>query len=163
MTLPLSVPAQSPQNLYLVELRRPDHPAGDDGHQKLSPALGVTKDAGGTLKGSDNTGQPVIALSQEAVDELRKSRLVRTIYSASEDFHPVTQLKLSYDAANPPTEGELRELGLKLVEDYRQGSFMVVEPASNVIDSKLLVKMESMSKFLRVTPLFHIRSALRGQ
>lgn len=53
------------------------------------------------------------------------------------NWEPVKRLKLSYDLSNKPSAEDLNKLGLRLIEDYEKGSFMIVEPLNNQIDSHL--------------------------
>lgn len=148
---------ESNWDLYLVDVAHLS--AGELAkHRKLSPALVVTEESDGVLKGSDPKGQPVLALPSSTAEELRKKYWIHKLDSSHVDWRPVTQLKLSYDAGGRPGEEELRTLGLHVIEDYKKGLFVIVEPLDKKIDSELLVRIETYSKVLHVTPLFQIRA-----
>lgn len=145
-------------SLYLVAVHaRRDIEA--DAAKKLAPALLATKDAGGVLKGSDIAGNPVIAVPAGQVEKLRKSRAVRSISTdVPKDWHPVRRLKLSYKADIKPNGDDLRKLGVKLVEDYQKGRFMVVETIDGQIDAKLVDRLEGCSQIEYIAPLLQIKA-----
>jgi subtilisin family serine protease len=65
---------------------------------------------------------------------------------APRNWHPVRRLKISYAQNNKPTEADLEALGLRLVEDYARGSFLVVEPINRRIDAALADRLAGSAK-----------------
>lgn len=129
-----------------------------DAAKKLAPALLATRDGGGVLKGCDASGKPVIAVPAAKLEKIHQSKAVRAISAeVPKDWQPVHKLKLSYKRDDPPSLAELKHLGLKLVEDYQKGGFMIVEPTDGQIDSVLASRLEHFPKFTYVTPLFQMR------
>jgi hypothetical protein len=145
-------------DLYLVDVHdRREIEA--DATRNLAPSLLATKDAGGVLKGSDLSAKPVIAVSAEKVEDIRKSRAVRSISpNVPKDWQPVRRLKLSYKADDKLNEDDLKKLGLKVIEDYQRGSFMVVEPVNGQIDALLAARLECCPKIRYITPLFQAKA-----
>src|ERR1700736_810228 len=152
MLVSLSRAQTSTSNTSLVELR----PAGTlsiSSRLKLSPALLATKDARGVLNGVDDFGRAVITTANAALSKLRLSASVMSVLQATPpSWNSVKRLKLSYKSGSRPTEGELKEIGLKLIEDYEKGSFLVVEPLGKQIDAKLVDKLTSNSKIQYAAP-----------
>ena len=100
---------------------------------------------------------PVIAVSAENYDKLAASKAVRHVTPdmLPGDVSPVAKrLKLSYKADDKPTEADLDKIGLKLVEDYQRGSFMIVDPVGDRIDAALADKLEQSTKIQYATPTF---------
>lgn len=125
----------------------------------LSAALRVIKDAQGVLKGTDDAGQLIISTAQGSMKALRNSKAITFLSeSVPTNWRPVKRLKVSYGPDNKPKEEDLRIAGLRLIEDYQKGSFMVVEPLSNQIDAQLAGKLEANSRFLFATPVLQIRA-----
>jgi len=150
-------PALADDPLFLVDVHE-RRAIEDPMASKLSPALLATRDGGGVLKGSDETGKPIIAVPMANLPDIRRSKAVRQVSEAvPPNWSPVTRLKLSYRGLDRPTEGLLKELGLKLIEDYGKGSFMIVEPVNRRIDSSLVTKLEECDGFRYVTPTFVFR------
>ncbi len=111
------------------------------------------------LKGYDASGKAVISVPTERVEQLRKSRAVRSINTeVPHDWQPVRRLKLSYKADHKPTEGDLRKLGLRLIEDYQKGRFLVVEPVSGQVDARLAEHLETDARIDYAAPLFPFKA-----
>jgi len=127
---------------------------------KLSPALAATKDADGILKGSDDAGRAVIAVQAEtSIAALKTSAAVEKIVEDAPDtWTPVKTLKVSYEGKNRPTDGELKALGVTLIEDYKKGSFMIVEPVDKEIDASLATRLEENDKISYIAPSFNIQA-----
>jgi hypothetical protein len=138
--------------LYLVALRDRKEISGHPSN--LSPALIAMKDADGQLKGSDTHGKPVIAVTEEQVENLKKSRAVMAVEDAPKDWNPVKRLKISYK--DKLTVDELKQMGLHLIDDYEKGSFMIVEVVGEGIDSQLARKLEGNPKILYATPSLRV-------
>jgi hypothetical protein len=149
------------ERMYLVNLQE-RRVVESGGSTRLSPALVALKDSGGVLKGSDDRGRPVIAVSQAKVDALLKSRAVRSISDEGlpkeEALKKKVQLKLSYWSGKPPDKALLSELGLELVEDYEKGQFMIVKPLKGAVNADLAAKLEACPKIKYVTPLWNVKA-----
>jgi len=114
---------------------------------KLSAALIATRDANGVLNGVDDGGRLVITVPNSFLSRLRNSMAVaRVEEQPPQNWNPVKKLKLSYQDQNPPGEAELKEMGLKLLEDYKKGSFLIVEPVTKQIDARLVSLLEHNAK-----------------
>ncbi len=149
--------AQADDPLFLVDVHE-RRAIEDPAAARISPALLATRDGGGVLRGSDAMGKAVIAVPMANLPEIQRSKAVRRVSEVvPQDWTPVTRLKLSYKGLERPTNDLLKELGLKLIEDYGNGSFMIVEPVNRRIDSSLVTKLEACEKVRYVTPSFVLR------
>src|SRR5436190_1509285 len=148
--------AASSAEEVLVQLKQP--PSITDSRPKLSPMLIATKDSGGVLKGTDPIGQPVIAVTDDNRPMLIASAMVQSIGKAPAEYLPVTRLKISYKAGAKPNAADLERLGLKEVEDYPRGSFLIAEPYTRQIDAALASKLVENSKVQFVTASFRVRA-----
>lgn len=151
---------EAKQDLYVIDVQTRSN-ASANTQKKLAPALALTKNIGGALRGLDKDGRLVIALSQQLAAKFRASNPQRELRTVTTDWKPVTQLKVSYSAADKLKEDELRSLGLKLVEDYSPGSFMTVEPVNQEIGKQLLKRLENHPKIRHVSALFTTKATLR--
>jgi thermitase len=125
----------------------------DEAARKLSPALRATRDAGGVLRGLDDTGHAVITVKTSALDKLRYSASVLSVVpSPPPTWNAVEKLKLSYRKGSPPTEAELDQLGLRLIEDYSKGSFLIVALNGKPVDAELIEKFTHSEKVQYVSP-----------
>lgn len=149
--------AQANQDtLHLVQTR------GSRSDSNLSHSLQAVLDSGGTLKGNDSAGRFIIAIPAGNEQKLAQSKsVVKSSTTVPPQWDAVGQLTLSYDATNKPTEQELKNLGLKLIEDYVPGSFLIVALANGgSIDAQLVQKLKDWKKIQYATPVFKI-NALR--
>ncbi len=55
---------------------------------------------------------------------------------------PVKRLRVSYKSSPRPAPAELEKLGLREIEDYKLGSFLIVEPIDGRIDASLVTKID---------------------
>jgi subtilisin family serine protease len=125
---------------------------------KLSSALIATRDANGVLNGVDDTGRLIITVPNAFLARLRNSMAVERVEEQPPpNWNSVKKLKLSY-AGNPPTEGELKAIGLKLIEDYKEGSFLIVEPVSKQIDAQLVSRLERTEKIKFATASLRLKA-----
>jgi hypothetical protein len=142
--------------LVLVDV---DQAQSSDRFSKLSPTLSVTKTSGGILKGADSLGRVVISLSPSALNKLKNDSVVRTVTeNVPSDCTPVRQLKISYKSGNPPASEELSALGLRIVENYVKGNFLIVEPTNGIIHASLVSQLEENAKVQHVAPVLHIKA-----
>jgi subtilisin family serine protease len=127
----------------------------------LSPSLIATRDGGGILKGSDILGNSVIAVPHANVKRFKASLSVRRLLFGGTvtpaNYLPVKRLKLSYQSDSRPTDQDLQGLGLRVIEDYKKGSFLIVEPLNNNIDAELAGKLEK-AKISYAAPLLRLRA-----
>ena len=121
----------------------------------------AVRESGGILKGSEPQGKRIIIeVPMAGLEKLHSSKAVKSVsMEVPETWNPVFRLKLSYDAEGSLTEEELKSLGFKLIEDYRKGSFMVVEPVGEQkIDAKLVAKLEENKKIEFATAMFRVKA-----
>ncbi len=116
------------------------------GHEKLSPTLVATKAVNGDLVGTDAHGNPVISFTTDAIEKLVGQPWAKKIQAPVGKWRPVTALMLSYESGKRPDTRELAELGVKLLDEYKAGNFMTVEPLNGRIDKTLIDKLESHAK-----------------
>jgi len=154
-----------PDALLLVRLRpRQEVEAQSKSPPKLAPALVAVKDSGGVLKGCDEAGNPVIATARRNIEQVRSSPAVRAVSEQPpEGWQPVTRLTLNYEPGERPDERELKELGLRMVDDYGKGSFMTVEPVDRKIDAALAERLQRSAKVQYVSPSFRIKAIPPGK
>ncbi len=158
-----SVRAQeTPEPLCLVNVKKPKPSLISGGSSKLSPALRATKDAQGVLRGVDDAGRLVISALKPKIamiSALRESEAVKSVAEETpSNWTPVKRLKLSYRDQNRPGAEELQGMGLKLIEDYAKGSFMIVEPLNKQIDEPLINKVAANAKVQYATANFRLKA-----
>lgn len=125
---------------------------------KLSSALIATRDANGVLNGVDDGGRLVITVPNAFLAKLRISMAVEQVEEQPPPtWNSVKKLKLSY-AEKAPTDGELKEMGLKLIEDYKEGSFLIVEPVNKQIDAQLVSRLEKNEKIKFATASLRLKA-----
>jgi thermitase len=125
----------------------------------LSPALLAMRDAGGVLKGSDDTGRPVIAVPPPNLNALNTSAAVRSVLkNAPRNWFPVERLKISYLQDHKLTDADLLALGLRLLEDYVPGSFLVVEPIDHRIDAALADRLAGNANVRYATAALRVKA-----
>lgn len=153
----LLMPAQEDKEMsnVLVNLHRPG-PTADK--SKLSPALQTLSISGGQLVGSDYHGNPVFRISTAKTPLLQKHPLVNSIGPSPADLMPVKRLRISYKSSPRPEPAELEKLGLREIEDYKLGSFLIVEPIDGRIDASLVTKMETHPRIQFVTPVLKAKA-----
>ncbi len=132
-----------------------------DTPSKLSPALLATKDADGVLLGSDEFGRPVISAAN--IRNVTRSKAVTSAAPAPVEWKPIhtdksLRLKLSYKQGTKPTSNDLERMGLKLIEDYQKGSFLIAEPFSGTVDASIVGRLEASASILFATPSFQIKA-----
>lgn len=153
---------QTSPSACLVRLKQPKPSLISGGPTKLSPALRATKEVNGILRGTDSSGQFVITAQRTKPAMISSLKESTSVLSVTEeipaDWTPVSRLMLSYQGENPPGAEELQGMGLKLVENYAKGSFLIVEPLGKVIDTSLINKIIASSKVEFATPDFRIRA-----
>jgi len=126
---------------------------------KLSAALIATRDSNGVLNGVDDAGRLVITVPNSFLSRLRNSMAVaRVEEQPPQNWNPVKKLKLTYQGQNAPSEGELKEMGLKLLEDYKKGSFLIVEPVTKQIDARLVSSLEHNEKIKFATASLRLKA-----
>lgn len=101
-------------------------------NKRLAPELDVLRECNGTLMGFCKCGKPVIEVPPESKPTLKAMSL-----TVDENPPPTTarplRLLLSYEAQNgKPAAETLQAAGLKAVDDYQKGQFLVVEPIQTV-------------------------------
>lgn len=128
---------------------------------KLSAALRAIIEAEGIVKGADESGRIIVSASDTKFTALKNSRAVQyfsTHIPSPINWEPVKQLKLSYDLSNKPSAEDLNKLGLRLIEDYEKGSFMIVEPLNNQIDSHLAQAIQAEPHISYATLALSVRA-----
>ncbi len=101
--------------------------------KRLSAELSLVRRAKSQYKGICRDGKAVYEVSDRQVPT------VQTMASQVDtDIPPVaersTRLLISYSDLKPrPTNATLQAAGLKLIEDYRNGSFLIVEPDAGTV------------------------------
>jgi hypothetical protein len=152
-----AAPVDEKTSLYVVDPK--DRAAiGKIRKTNLAAALVATVDASGELKGSDKNGRPIIAIAEKDLKALQDSPAIRSVpVKAAKDWTPVNRLRLSYSGASIG-EKEAKELGLKIVEDYAKGSFLIVEPLDGKVNADLLKKLEKQPRIENVTPMFKVKA-----
>lgn len=154
MAMHFSQPAFADENHVILVERATSVPQGTP--TKLSPALSVTKYGGGELKGADDFGQPVIALSTDGLERVKTKQTVAKELPAA--WKPITRLQVGYALNDPPTAVELDTMGVRVVDNYAKGSFMLVEPVDGKITAALLEKLENSPKILHINPSLRIKA-----
>ena len=149
----------------LVLLKQPSVIAViDEVPSKLSPMLIATLDSGGVLKGTNESGQPVISISNDKRTSLIASSVTESVLPSPADYVKVTRLKISYKEGAKPNAQDLESLGLREVEDYPRGTFLLAQPFNNQINAELASKLADNSKIQYATPSFRLTAiAPRGE
>ncbi len=161
-TTSIAYGAADESRLYLTEVRSRKE-VNDQTNTNLAPAIVAVKDAKGVLKGSDREGRVIIATLPAHLEDLRKSVAVKEVVKdvtadwTLTDVKPL-KLKLSYKRDAKPTKEELESIGVKTVDDYEKGAFLVVEAVSGLIDGKLAERLEANRKITYATPLFDLKA-----
>ena len=151
--------ADDNERLWLANLRT-RRQIEANGPSNISAALLATIDSGGELKGCDSIGRPIILASSNGIALLKKSVAVDSISEqVPSDWNSVEELTLSYSPSSKPTAGELEGIGLRIVEDYEKGPFLIVEPFNKRIDAALATKLKNNKKIIYADPSFTIRAA----
>jgi hypothetical protein len=143
----------SAKALYVVDVAKVGGTAPPE-QRKIAPALEVTKNSDAVLKGADERGRPVVALTDEGAASLKERNAIsRVTPNAGVSWNPITSLKISYFGGAKPSLRELAQIGLQLLEDYPKGEFMLVRPKDNRIDAKIVRQLESNDKVRYVAPV----------
>ncbi len=100
--------------------------------KRLSPELDVLRHCNGRLMGFCKRGKPIIDVPKEQTNTLRSMALA-VDESVPQVVDRPMRLLITYDQlAGKPTTATLQTAGLKAVEDYQHGSFLIVEPVETV-------------------------------
>ncbi len=100
--------------------------------KRLAPELDVLRQCNGKLVGFCRRGKPIIDVPKEQSDVLRSMSLSVDENAPQPTDRPV-RLLISYDKLNgKPNADNLKAAGLKAIEDYEKGQFLVVEPVQVV-------------------------------
>ena len=118
-----------------VSLKGQKKTPGAQAEQKLGPELLALMQAGKSLKtaklvGRSQQGKAVVQTDKRRADQLFMDReqFGIEVSSDTEDFIPIKRLLLSYEKGKRPTDASLKKAGLKVIEDYEPGTYLVVEP-----------------------------------
>ena len=125
---------------------------------KLSPELEAVKLSGGVLVANTSDGRLVIkGVAKEDLPRLIGSGDLDGIEtSIPAKQSPIKKLRVSYSPGNKPSAYELNQMGLRLVEDYKKGSFLIVEPMKS-IDTPLLNSLVTSNKVTYVRPVMQLQ------
>ncbi len=101
-------------------------------HKKLSPELDVVRHCHSRFKGVCQNGKAVFEVPKSYAVSMQSMTV-----SMDSDDQPITakskRLLIRYaDVNTKPQESTLRAAGLRTVEDYEQGEFLLVEPLDDV-------------------------------
>ena len=100
--------------------------------RRLSPELDVLRHCNGRLLGFCRRGKPIIDVPKEQSEALRSMALAVDENVPQIADRPM-RLLISYNQqAGKPTTATLKTAGLNAIEDYAQGSFLIVEPVETV-------------------------------
>jgi subtilisin family serine protease len=91
-----------------------------------------------------------------APDDRGKGR-PRPAADAADGAEP-DRLTLNYEPNARPNDQQLKDLGLRLIEDYARGSFLIVEPINRQIDAALATRLERSPQVQYVSPSFRIKA-----
>lgn len=106
--------------------------AKPSGEKRLAPELDVLRHCKGRLMGFCKRGKPIFDVPAEQTNTLRSMALSVDENPPQTTARPL-RLLVSYDqTAGKPTAETLKTAGLKAVEDYQRGSFLIVEPVETV-------------------------------
>lgn len=125
--------------------------------ERLAPELRALKHVDGKLLGRTDKGEAVIETQKKNADALfsKSAELGLRVSSEPDEFIPINQLILSYEAGKKPTEKSLKKAGLRIVEggDYETGTFLIVEPIEKTgITSKTVKALETNEEVTRAYP-----------
>lgn len=102
---------------------------------KLSPELLALQRAGESVKtaqlvGRSQQGHAVVKTNKANADHLlaHGDKAGVVVSKETANFTPITRLIVSYEKGKRPTNESLLKAGLKVIEDYERGTFLVVEP-----------------------------------
>lgn len=100
--------------------------------RRLAPELDVLRECNGRLMGFCKRGKPIIDVPTEQTNTLRAMALSVDENAPEVAARPM-RLLISYDQQNgKPTAETLKAAGLKPIEDYQHGQFIVTEPVQTV-------------------------------
>lgn len=100
--------------------------------KRLAPELDVLRQCNGRLLGFCRRGKPIIDVPKEQTDVLKSMALSVDENAPQPTARPV-RLLISYDRqGGKPTADTLKAAGLKAIEDYEKGEFLIVEPVQMV-------------------------------
>lgn len=100
--------------------------------KRLAPELDVLRHCNGKLVGFCKRGKPIIDVPKEQ-SEVLKSMALSVDENAPPPVDRPVRLLISYDQqTGKPSAENLNAAGLKAVEDYERGQFLVVEPVQTV-------------------------------
>ncbi len=115
--------------LYAERFRIAAKPSSE---KRLAPELDVLRHCNGRLMGFCKRGKPIIDVPAEQANTLRSMALSVDDKAPEVAARPM-RLLVSYDQqGGKPTAETLKTAGLKTIEDYQRGSFLVVEPVESV-------------------------------
>ncbi|MBL9084371.1 MAG: hypothetical protein JNK76_21400 [Planctomycetales bacterium] len=151
--------------MYAVKVRQavPKNSKNPD-DQRLSPILVATRDGNGILKGvceltelePDGPPRMVPLIQIEAGNFAAIKGNDEVVLGVSDklpkNWQPVSQLMISFHQNDIPNESDLKAMGVKHVETYLPGSYMIVEPINNTIDAQLVKKLVDNKKMTYAAP-----------
>ena len=125
--------------------------------ERLAPELRALKHVDGRLLGRTDRGEAVIETQKKNADALfsKSAELGLRVSSEPDEFIPINQLILSYEAGKKPTEKSLKKAGLRIVDggDYETGTFLIVEPIEKSgLTSKTVKALETIEDVTRAYP-----------
>jgi thermitase len=120
-------------------------------NKRLSPELYVVQQSGAELEGVTRHGRAVLCGHEKCAQRIRSMSMAMST-QAAEVAPKGKRLLISYQSASGvPSEETLAKAGLTKVEDYRHGSFLVVEPVANVTAASVNTLLED-GAVLHVAP-----------
>ena len=135
---------------------------------KLSPELLALQRAGDTMQkaqlvGRTQQGHAVVRTSKAKAAELfaKPEDAGVVVSNDTENFTPIKRLIVSYEKDKRPTDASMQKAGLKVIEDYEKGNFLIVEPINddgitvetvNQLDKHKLVKRAYPSYSVKLSP-----------
>lgn len=129
--------------------------------QKLSPELRALKHVeGGRLLGRNDKGEAVIETHRNQANALfnKSDEVGLNVGSDTEEFTPIKRLVLSYEEGQRPSDESLKLAGLKVIEDYKKGTFLIVEPIDKAgITDKTVTALEDNQRVQRAYPNHRIK------
>lgn len=100
--------------------------------KRLAPELEVLRHCNGRLVGFCRQGKPIIDVPSDQTNILR-SMALSVDDKAPQVAHRPMRLLISYEPiAGKPSTATITAAGLRTVEDYDRGSFLIVEPVETV-------------------------------
>lgn len=120
-------------------------------NKRLAPELYVVQQSGAELVGVTRCGRAVLSGEDNSLDQVRSMST-----SVAAKIPPVprkaNRLLIRYQAAGGvPSDETLAKAGLQKVEDYRRGSFVIVEPLERVTAASVNALMDDEA-VLHVSP-----------